>query len=42
MAIKCTQIELAARPIGDPKHSDFRVVNLSSLPQSMLLVFDDQ
>ncbi len=32
MAIKCTQIELAARPIGDPKHSDFRVVTVDLPP----------
>ena len=28
MSIKCTQIELASRPIGEPKSSDFRIVTV--------------
>ena len=28
MSIKCTQIELASRPIGEPKPSDFRIVTV--------------
>ena len=32
MPIKATQIELAARPVGDPKHSDFNIVQVD-LPE---------
>ena len=32
MSITSTQIELAARPVGDPKHSDFKIVK-GDLPE---------
>jgi NADPH-dependent curcumin reductase CurA len=32
MSISSTQIELAARPVGDPKHSDFNIVEVK-LPE---------
>ena len=28
MSVTSTQIELAARPVGDPKHSDFKIVKV--------------
>ena len=32
MSVTSTQIELAARPVGDPKPSDFKIVN-ADLPE---------
>ena len=32
MSVTSTQIELAARPVGDPKHSDFKIVKVE-LPE---------
>ena len=32
MSIKCTQIELASRPIGEPKTVDFRIVTVDLPP----------
>ena len=32
MSVTSTQIELAARPVGDPKHSDFKIVKVD-LPE---------